>query len=170
MFSSPTIWHACFYFYSPTIFFNLDLHEVLNLRKEYSPKQLIRCQKNSILKCYVLNLRKFWTLHILTHIKTVSWNTNRVNLKYGICITKTSFYSYHLNVRKEKFARELHRLPTVKLNPWKVSPACLHQHKRVLVRETTPNICFVIYFAEISNYFQMYNSNSNAESKIRKKK
>lgn len=55
-------------------------------------------------------------------------------------------------------------------NPWKVSPACLHQHKRVLVRETTPKICFVIYFAEISNYFQMYNSNSNAESKIRKKK
>lgn len=104
------------------------------------------------------------------HLKTVSWNTNRVNLKYGICITKTSFYSYHLNVRKEKFARELHRLPTVKLNPWKVSPACLHQHKRVLIRATTPNICFVIYFAEISNYFQMYNSNSNAESKIRKKK
>lgn len=50
-----------------------------------------------------------------------------------------------------------------------IRPACLHQHKRVLVRETTPYICFMIYFAEIK-LFQMYNSNSNAESKIRKKK
>lgn len=54
-------------------------------------------------------------------------------------------------------------------NPWKVQHVYINT-KECLVRETTPKICFVIYFAEISNYFQMYNSNSNAESKIRKKK
>lgn len=39
----------------------------------------------------------------------------------------------------------------------------------MLVRETTQYICFIIYFAEIK-LFQMYNSNSNAESKIIRRK
>lgn len=102
---------SMFLFLQPPKFFLLDLYEVLNLRKEYSPKQC-----NTVPEKINLKMLRFEFEEILDapHLKTVSWNTNKVNLKYGICITQTSFYSYHFNVRKEKFARELHRLPTVK--------------------------------------------------------
>lgn len=48
------------------------------------------------------------------YFKMVLWNINKVNLKYGICIIKISFYLYYLNVWKEKFVCEFYRLFIVK--------------------------------------------------------